>query len=252
MMRLTVLGASPACQNPGGACSGYLLEQDGVALLIDCGSGVVGRLQQYIAPEKLQAVLISHMHADHTMDLIPYRYYLYFTGEGQHIPRPNLYLPPGGHERLLGLSRLQDPSTAFFTDTFAVQEYDPLATLAVGPFSISFVPVHHIPHTYGIRIIGDACLAFSADSGPCDALATVAQGSDLFLCECANSEHSDFPFHLTSRQAGAVAQQAGARRLLLTHRWWVYGQDAAVSEAQEQFTGPVALAREDMQIVIAP
>jgi ribonuclease BN (tRNA processing enzyme) len=57
-MRLTVLGASPACQNPGGACSGYLLEEDGTAVVIDCGSGVFGRLQQYAKPEDVQAVII--------------------------------------------------------------------------------------------------------------------------------------------------------------------------------------------------
>ena len=78
-MRLTILGASPACQNPGGACSGYLLEQDGAVVLIDCGSGVFGRLQQYVRPEQVRAVIISHMHADHTLDLVQYRYYLFFS-----------------------------------------------------------------------------------------------------------------------------------------------------------------------------
>ncbi len=77
-MRLTVLGASPACQNRGGACSGYLIEQDGAAVLIDCGSGVFSRLQQHVAPASLTAVIVSHMHADHTLDLIQFRYYLFF------------------------------------------------------------------------------------------------------------------------------------------------------------------------------
>src|SRR5579859_606591 len=109
MMRLTVLGASSACQNPDGACSGYLLEQDGVALLIDCGSGVLSRLQRYVAPEQVHAIISSHMHADHTLDLLPYHYYLAFSAQlGRASRPPALYLPPGGHERLLGISRMQD------------------------------------------------------------------------------------------------------------------------------------------------
>lgn len=251
MMRLTVLGASPACQNPGGACSGYLLEQDGTALLLDCGSGVFGRLQQYVAPETVQAVIISHMHADHTLDLVQYRYYLYFSSaEGRSQMRPTLYLPPGGHERLLSISRLQDQSPTFFTESFAVREYDPQQILTLGPLRVGFVPVRHIPHTYAMRVRGNGELAYSADSGPCEGLAQVAQDSDLFLCECANVEQSDYPFHLTPRQAGAAAQQARTRRLLLTHRWWIYGKDTTVAQAREEFSGPVDLAREDMQITI--
>ncbi len=250
-MRLTVLGASPACQNPGGACSGYLLEQDDTALLLDCGSGVLGRLQRYLKPDAVQAVIVSHMHADHTLDLLPYRYYLCFLDEeGSPRQQTALYLPPTGHERLLLVSSLQDPSSTFFSDTFATSEYDPRHPLHVGPFSISFIPVRHIPHTYAMRIQGDAIFAYSADSGPCEGLAEVARDSDLFLCECSNIENSDYPFHLTPRQAGAYARDAGARRLLLTHRWWRLGEELTVAQAREEFSGPVELAREDMRITI--
>lgn len=252
-MRLTVLGASPACQNPGGACSGYLLEQDDTALLIDCGSGVFGRLQRTVAPERLQAIVISHMHADHTLDLIPFRYYLAFGAPlGRAGRPPALYLPPGGHERLLTISHAQDPSATFYSDVFAVQEYDPAQSLRIGPFSVAFVPVLHIPHTYGMRIQGAALLAYSADSGPCDGLFTIARQSDLFLCECANEEGSEYPFHLTPRQAGAIARRSGARRLLLTHRWWIYGEDETVMQARQEYDGVAELAREDAQITLAP
>lgn len=252
-MRLTVLGASPACQNPGGACSGYLVEQEGTALVLDCGSGVFSRLQGYVAPEAVRAIVISHMHADHTLDLIQYRYYLFFARQfDAALPRPALYLPPGGHARLLELSRFQDPSPDFYAETFVVHEYDPDALLSVGPLRIGFVPVVHIPHTYAMRIEGAGTLAFSADSGPCEGLARVAHGSDLFLCECANLEGSSYPLHLTPRQAGEAARAAGTRRLLLTHRWWGYGIEVAIAEAATLFEGPVDLAREDQRITVAP
>lgn len=253
MMRLTVLGSGPACPNPGGACSGYLLEQDGVALVLDCGSGVFGRLQRYVAPEQVQAVVISHMHADHTLDLVQYRYYLYFLrGQGRQFRPPALYLPPGGHDRLLGISRMQDESPTFYSDVFAVHEYDPGRPLQFGSLTLAFVPVRHIPHTYAMRVQGDALFAYSADSGPSEGLVQVAYQSDYFLCECANVEGSDYPLHLTPRQAGAVAAKAGVHHLLLTHRWWMYSEDSAVAEAREQYAGPVELAHEDMQITLAP
>jgi len=252
-MRLTVLGASPACQNPGGACSGYLLEQDGTSVLIDCGSGVFGRLQEALDPESLDAILITHTHADHTLDLIQFRYFLFFQRErGLNPRRPALYLPPGGHERLLALSGLQDPSPTFFSEHFAIAEYQQYMPLIVGPLTIGFVPVRHIPHTYAIDVRGSARFAFSADSGPCPELAQVARGSDLFLCEAANQESSEYPLHLTPRQAGAIAQEAGVGQLLLTHRWYAYGQESAVAEAREVYAGPVSLACEGMRLAIAP
>jgi ribonuclease BN (tRNA processing enzyme) len=191
------------------------------------------------------------MHADHILDLIQYRYYLYFLSTPYPAHRrPALYLPPEGHEKLLGVSRLQDPSPGFFSETFDTHEYDPNVGLNIGSLTIGFVPVRHIPHTYAMRIKGSAELAYSADSGPCEGLFEVARNSDLFLCECANNEHSEYPFHLTPRQAGAVAQEAGARQLLLTHRWWIDGKESAVTEASELYRGPVRLASEDIQVTI--
>jgi len=251
-MSLTVLGASAATQNPGGACSSYLVRGEGSALALDMGSGAFARLQGHIAPAEVDAVVISHMHADHVLDLIPYRYYLAFSASGQGRPRrprrPRLLLPPGGHETLRGISKLQDPSPAFFADVFDVEEYDPALPLTVGGLTITFYPMHHIPHTYGMRVVAvsgsTGALAYSADSGPCQGLLDVARDADLFLCENANAEDSAYPLHLTPRQAATYARDAGARRLLLTHRWRVYGLDDAARAAAEVFGGPVSIARE--------
>jgi ribonuclease BN (tRNA processing enzyme) len=250
-MRLTILGASPACQNPGGACSGYLVEQDDTAVLVECGSGVFSRLQNYVKPENVRAILISHMHADHSLDLMQYRYYLFFTAARRPgIGRPALYFPPEGHDKMLGVSRLQDGSATFFSDLFDTHEYDPSRRLEIGPLEIDFVSVHHIAHSYGMRIQGQGLLAFSGDTGLCDNLAALAQGSDVFLCECSNTEQSDYALHLTPRQAGVVAHEAGVKQLLLTHRWAVDGRDTAAVEARETFQGKVTIAREDMQFTI--
>src|SRR5579885_3687157 len=120
-MKLTVLGSSPACANPGDASSGYLLSGEGGSLLVDCGHGVVGKLRAVAELDSLSAVLISHMHPDHIFDLVPLRYGFQFLS----LPPIPLLLPPNGREalgRLLAALNLPD---TFFQDTFDVREYDP-------------------------------------------------------------------------------------------------------------------------------
>ena len=251
-LSLTILGASAATQNPGGACSSYLVRGEGTSLALDMGSGAFGRLQAHIAPAEVDAVVISHMHADHILDLIPYRYYLAFSSGSPR--RPRLLLPPGGHETLLRVSALQDPAPTFFSDVFDVAEYDPARPLAVGGLTVAFYPMRHIAHTYGLRVSSAAgttgVLSYSADSGPCQGLLDVARDTDLFLCENANAEDSAYPLHLTSRQAATYARDAGVHRLLLTHRWHVYGLDEAARVAAEIFGGPVSTAREGETYVV--
>ncbi len=262
-MRLTVLGASAAAQNPGGACSSYLLRHEqarddsgqgtgaatATTVALDMGSGAFANLQRHVAPDLIDAVVLSHTHADHCLDLVPYRYALYFLAQsGRGTPRrPRLWLPPGGHERLLGITHGQDPSPTFFRDVFEVAEYDPARTLDAGGPRITFRAVNHAPHTYGMRVedpSSGVTLAYSADSGPCPALLDLARDADLFLCENANTEESVYPLHLAPSQAGAYARDAGARRLTLTHRWHIYGFDEAVQAAGRAFGGPISIARE--------
>lgn len=243
-MRLTILGASAAAQNPGGACSSYLVQEGATSVVLDTGNGSFANLQRHVAPDLVAAVVLSHMHADHILDLMPYRYWLEFQGEGRSR-RPRLLVPPGGHATLLAISGLQDPSPAFFTDVFEVAEYDPDQTVTIDDLTISFHGTRHAAHTYGMRVsAGGRVLAYSSDTGPFPGLVEVARDADLFLCENANPDASDFPLHLKSREAAAYARQAAARRLVLTHRWRPSGLDAAQAAAAEVFAGPVSIARE--------
>ena len=91
-MRITVLGKSPAWQDAGGACSGYLVQEGETTLLLDCGNGVFGKLRERVDYTDVDAVLISHMHADHFIDLIPYSYALLLTPRQQPVPVAG---PPG-------------------------------------------------------------------------------------------------------------------------------------------------------------
>lgn len=250
-MKLTVLGCSPAFPHPGGACSGYLVEEGESALLLDCGTGVLANLLKYLDFRQLSAIVISHMHADHFLDLIPLRYGLKFARPP--APRLRLYLPPGGQAVLeavmrpileLAPSRSEAPET-FFTEYFDIREYDPQGNLQVGAFAVRFAPVVHYVPSYALAIEGRRRLAYSGDSGPCPELEALARGADLFVCEAtlASAGGGGQWGHLTARGAGEMARRAGVGSLVITHVWRDRPQDS-LPEAQAAFGPEVELAEE--------
>lgn len=254
-MELIVLGGSAAAPNPGDACAGYLVMAGATRLLLDCGSGVVSRLRAQIDARALTGVLITHLHSDHTLDLVALRYTLkYAPGTPLAAPIP-LHLPPGGRDFLARLADVyQEGNEAgqdFWGEVFAVQEFDPAGSLDVGDVTVRFAPmVHYIP-VWAVRLeerATDRALTFSADAGPQSPLADFAAGSDLLLCEAtllrqAPGQAPEDYGHLTAAEAGCIAARAGAHRLVLTHMWAELGFERYLADARRTFSGPVELAR---------
>jgi ribonuclease BN (tRNA processing enzyme) len=246
-----VLGASPAAPNVGGACSGYLVRDGDANCLVDCGSGVAGRIAQHLPPNQLRAVAISHLHPDHFFDLVPLYYILRF---GDPPPaRVPLFIRPGGREFLLRFGKLISDEADMLGDVFDVQEYASGREIGIGGLTFTFHQVQHYVPSHAMRIRGGdgRLLVFSSDVAPCPPLVEAARGADLFMCESAILEPSqDRPDpaqrgHMLAGEAGRIARQAGARRLLLTH----YRSGAAYDDrhrqaAEHAFGGPVELARE--------
>jgi len=214
-VRLSVIGSSPAWPNPGGACSGYLV--DG-RLLLDCGPGVLAKLRQREPWPSVEAIAITHLHLDHWGDLIPWVWGSLFGPGGS---RPALWLPPGSIEELRPiLHRLG--SEDMLERAFDVSEYEPRRPFTAAGLEVTAFPVvHYDIDAYGFRVQGDRLLAYSGDTGPCDELAELARNADLFVCE-ATLERADLDGpergHLSEDEAATAAAGAGARRLLLTHR----------------------------------
>jgi ribonuclease BN (tRNA processing enzyme) len=257
-MRLTVLGKSPSWQDAGGACSGYLLEDEGTHLLLDCGNGVFGKLRQAIDYVDLDAVVVSHLHADHFIDLVPFSYALIHAPRQQPVPvppfpgtdspaRPKLYVPPGGVgvlRQVVGAWGNED----LIEKAFEVEEYAPGSVLEIGPLRVTFSPVPHFIDTYAIAVTssGGGRLAYGADSRPAAELVEFARDADLFLVECTlpRPERSGVRGHLTPEEAGAHGREAGVKRVVLTHISDELDQEDARVRAQEAFGGPVEVARE--------
>jgi ribonuclease BN (tRNA processing enzyme) len=258
-MRLTVLGKSPAWQDAGGACSGYLIEENGTALLIDCGNGVFAKLRERIDYLDVDAVVISHLHADHFLDLVPYSYALTYAPRQQPVPvagwpgtdspaRPWLHVPPRAAEtfrRVVGAWGNED----LIDNAFRLEEYDAESELEIGPMRLSFQPVPHYTETFAMRLSSSESsgqIVYGADCRPTQALTEFASNADLMLVEATlpRPERTGHRGHLTPAEAGELARLAGAKRLLLVHISDELDADWARDQAEEAFGGPVEVASE--------
>lgn len=246
------MGAGPAVPNPGGACSGYLVRHGDASVLLDCGSGVVGRLRQVLPLSQVGAIVISHLHPDHYIDLIAYYYALKYTDRAP--APPPLFLPPGGQAHLRRLGELVSGEPGMFDQAFAVREYAAGASPVSPGLDFAFFPVQHYVASHAMRVSanGGPALVFSSDVAPCDALVEAAHGAALLLCESAlvdRSEDETDPLrrgHMLAAEAGELARRAGAERLLLTH--YRADRDGLAdhhrASAARTFGQPVELAQE--------
>jgi ribonuclease BN (tRNA processing enzyme) len=242
-MRVTVLGKSPSWEDAGGACSGYLVEEGDTALLVDCGHGAFAKLKARRAYASVDAVVLTHWHADHFLDLVPYSYAL-THGPRAGGPPPVLHAPAGARavfRRVVGAWGSED----LIESSFDLREYTPTDELTVGPLALRFAPVAHFVPTCAVEVrgAGGGRFVFGADTGPCDALAELASGADVLLAEATLVTPDEG--HLTPSQAGEHAARAGVGRLVLTHITDELDDVAAVAEARRSFGGPVEVARED-------
>jgi ribonuclease BN (tRNA processing enzyme) len=220
-VKLTVVGCSPAWPNPGGAQSGYLVESDGRRLLLDCGPGVLARLREREGWPRVDAIAITHFHLDHWGDLVPWVWGVMF-GPAHELPKPELWLPPGGRETLAELGA-QLGSRDMFEDAFDTREFKRGKPFTAAGFEVTAVKVlHYQLDAYGFRVTANgSLLAYSGDSGPDEALTELARDADLFVCEATldrPNPEGGLRGHLSAEEAVEAFRAAHAKRLLLTHR----------------------------------
>ena len=217
-MKLHVIGCYGPYPCAGGATSGYLLEKDGKALLMDCGAGVLGRLMQLFDPAALECVILSHLHFDHASDMLVLRYYL--ERLGKTLP---VYVPQEDASPLRSL--LTEPA-------FRVLPYP--EELQVMGLRVTTLPVRHPVPCRAIRITdGEKTLVFTGDTNECPGLADFARGADVLLADgpFLNAEwHEKLP-HMSAAGAARLAREAGTKNLYLTHLPAQHAPESLLREA---------------------
>jgi ribonuclease BN (tRNA processing enzyme) len=241
-VRITVLGCSGSVVGPESPASGYLLTApDTPPLVIDFGGGVLGALQRYADPNVV-SVLLSHLHADHCLDLpglfVWRRYHPTPATE-----RGLMYGPAHTWTRLGAASSPEGKEIDDFRDIFDVRNWVDNEPVQVGALNIVPRLVCHPTESFGMRITdpSGAILVYSGDTGMCDALVELARGADSFLCEASWTHSPERPphLHLSGTEAGQAAAKAGVGELLITHiPPWTSREDV-IAEAKAEFDGPV-------------
>jgi ribonuclease BN (tRNA processing enzyme) len=222
---LTVLGCDGSWPGPGGAGSGYLVQAGGTNLLLDAGPGTFAALQGWIDPASIAAVVLSHSHPDHWSDLESFAVWAGFGPGRATLP---VWAPAD-------LRRWSHFAEATWLEW---HELTPATELSWGTLIARFDRTDHSVPTMAVRFEHEGgTLAYSADTGPAwDPAAAWGAGLGSLLCEATYTEASEGTLpHLSGRQAGTLARAAGAKRLILTHRWPTVSADAVRQEAEQAF-----------------
>ncbi len=203
-MILTVLGCNGPWPAAGGATSGYLVEEQGEALLMDCGSGVLSGLMRRMDPAELQGVLLTHLHFDHMSDLFVLQYYL--QNVGKTLP---VYVP----EEALPLAQQM-----LSTDMFHLNAYKP--SQRIGMFDVETAPTRHPVASVALRVTcGSSRLVYTGDAAEGDSLTAFCQNAGFLLADGAflhNKKKENAP-HMSAHEAAGLARRAGVKKLMITH-----------------------------------
>jgi ribonuclease BN (tRNA processing enzyme) len=237
-LTLIPVGTGAAYCGPGEAQSCYLVQGAGSTVCVDLGSGALGALQAHVTPHEIDLIVVTHLHADHLVDLLALRIYLAFGPGRGH--RARVLGPPGLREMLTRFDG-DNHWEAFDFETFDAES----GAIQLGNVQMTYREVPHLPPTYAVRFdLAEASVCLGADCRDNDALPELAQGVDVLVCECS---HGAGPapkdtIHLDAAQAAAIATRAGASALFLTHCPPDHDRAEALAVARRNFSGPVEWA----------
>ncbi|TDC62085.1 MBL fold metallo-hydrolase [Actinomadura sp. GC306] len=240
---LTVLGSATPYPSVGNPCSGYLVSGAGARVWVDAGTGTLAELQRHVRLDELDAIWISHLHADHSADLLTAYYGALYADIRLPAPIP-LYGPPGTADRLahfLTNTSVRSPVES----AFAIEELHDGHSARVGALTLTSRAVAHGMPAFALRVEAEsASMVYSGDTAPCTALTSLAEGCDVLLCE---ADSADVPtageqVHHTPENAGDTARAAQAGRLIVTHVGRSLTPEQAVASASTRFDGPVDYA----------
>lgn len=245
-MKLTVLGNNGPYPKAGGACSGFLIDSGSTKVVLDFGNGILSRLQQYIDIEEISAIILSHLHSDHMGDIMILRY------------AADIMLMKGKMEKPIKIYAPAEPIEEFnrlkYKQALEVIEINPTEKLEIGDLKISFREMIHGYKNYAICIEKDSKkFVYSGDTSINDGLVEFAKHADLFICEAGLLEKDEKcirAMHLTAKEAAQIAEDAGAKRLLLTHFLPDVKPEKYINEATQVYNGIMEIAGDNKSYFI--
>lgn len=257
MNQLTVLGGAAAGIGTGQGCSGYLIDIDDTTFVLDLGPSTLIELRKHTDFRTLDAIVISHMHMDHVLDLFILRFMMKYNPV-RLVHRIPVYLPPGGLEFMAKAANLwaTEPGEEenYFTEVFEMSEYDPSETLAIGPATITFAATVHVIPCWAMRIHapGGQDLVYTADTGSDADLDTFANGAAVIIADSASAESAPEEVkrsvHYDAAAAAGLAQRAGAQHLVLSHQWEELDPMANAAIARETFLGRISIGQPGLTV----
>lgn len=250
-MNIIALGTSGTYPRYRRACSGYLFADDPTFVLVDLGTGVLSNLFRYMDPYCLSAVIITHLHADHVLDIYPLRYYLQYNSNSAQKKIP-VYADENAPDVLHGFNPGAD--TSFFLDSVydfrKIEEGEPLT---IGSLRFYFKQTKHLIKTYAVRCETSEgkVIGYTSDTSFSEELVEFLSNSDVLICEAAyQGENGKENLHMTAREAGLFGRKANAKRLFITHIWPELDPSVSKMEAEETFGGEVVILKEHMIIEV--
>lgn len=243
-MKITILGNNGPFAGPGSACSGYLISDENVRVLIDCGNGVLANLQRFCKIEELDAIILTHLHSDHMSDMMILKYAVSIKRNRKGMDGAiKTYAPDEPAEEY---ARLKAP------EAFDLEPLHEDRVLTFGKLKFTFCRMKHPVKSLAVSVEdGNNRFVFSADTSWCEEIIRFSKGADLLLLDAGlltwDKTGENVP-HLTSRECGRVAAQAGAKKLLLTHFWPEYDKSEILEEAKAEF--PKTMLAEMLQTYV--
>ncbi len=231
-MKVTILGNNGPFPSAGGACSGYLITDGDKNILIDCGNGVLANLQKFIRIEELDAIILTHLHSDHTSDMMVLRYAVQIKmNRGAEIRPIEVYAPNQPQEEY---NRID------IKGVFNLKPINHELVLYFGDMKLEFKEMVHPVTSYAVSIVSNGKkFVFSGDTSWNDNIIKFSKGADIVMLDAgllSKDKKSDNVPHLTARECGIVAKKADAKRLLLTHFWPEDDVANHIKEARENFS----------------
>ncbi len=244
-MKLTVLGNYGPYPKSGGACSGYLIEDEDTKILLDCGNGVVSRLFEKCNVESLDAIILSHLHSDHMSDMLILKYAV------------GIKKAKGLYDGVIPVYTATDDKYILdklnYKGAFEIIPIKDKDIVNINHLNIQFKKMNHPVETYAIKIQNEnKIFVYSGDTGYTDDLIEFAKNADLFLCEAGvlEKDKSEGTLHLTPKEAGMIAESARVKRLVLTHFWPEYNIDSVIEEVDETYNSILEASHEMMSYFI--